>query len=1278
MKKITFSILLFLAMVSGTYSQVQIGEGTNEGQSVPFEPYFIFSYAQSIYLANEINASGSITAIKWYYSGTTALPNSQQLVVYMGHTEKDVYYNSTDFVDPAALIQVYSGGITIPVAGTPGWVTITLDEPFLYNGTSNLVIAVDENKPGPGYDATSDDFHNTATEVARSIWANSDVLNIDSTDPANNFTTNPLLITRAISSFVPNIILGGIQQACANPTALGVDNLTNVSANLKWAVNPDIATYNVEYGESGFQPGSGIATATGVGNPHPISDLIPQTAYQFYVQSSCGSSTSTWSGPYSFSTACDPMTGFSENFDEAATLPECWSKIVDTANPNAYVNVVNNASFSPANHLELYNSGDTAAKLYIVSPSVTTFEDMRLKFRAYGSAGYTLEVGTMTNPSDPASFTIVGTPITLTDSYAEYSRILDGSAGNYVAIRHGLGGTYRTIHVDNMLFEAIPTVVPECATDANVTANENCGNYASLFQWGAVPGADGYRLSIGTTSGGSETLNNADLGNVTSYSFAGNYNTTYYYSLVAYNVIGDAVGCTINSFSTAADGCYCESAPGETFGNGITNVKIGLTDFPIEFVTYSDNTLIDAVDLPQNVTANVQITFETGSPYNAHIWVDFNDNYTFDSDEKVFTGVSASGSPAVLNASFPVPANAALGNHRMRIGTADIYTGQSTPDPCYNSWYGITLDFTVNIIPPPSCLPPTDLSASTVLSDTATLAWSSEATSFSIQYGEGTFSPGEGTVVENITAASYDLSMLSANTAYQFYVQTDCGAGSLSPWAGPYSFTTACGAFGDFEEDFTVDTGVNAPTCWTVLIESTSPSAAVEVDAWSDILQMYNGSDTGANVMLITPILTDLPNGTHRIKFKATTYASNATLIVGTMSDPTDASTFTAVQTVDLPNNGSYSDFSVPFASSANNYVAFKHGLGTASMTLYVDDVVWEAVPQVVPDCIQDVDTTINENCGTFATLFEWEAVENADGYKVSVGTADGGTDLVNSQNIGSATSFNFTGDFDTTYYYTVTPFNEIGDAAGCFGGTFTTAPTGCYCTSMPTSNDGLGITNIQLGEVDFIIGDVFYLNNSGQEAVAFNQNTEANLQITFFTDGNFGNGTSYTYDSHVWIDFNDNYVFEASEKVFTGMSLAASPTTLDASFMVPAGAALGNHRMRIGTADSGQETPNPCYSGGYGVTVDFTVAIEEELSVGNFNSSNFKAYPNPVSDILNLSYTQNITNVAVFNILGQEVLTDNMDATKGQVDMSDLAVGTYLVKVTAGGQTKTIKVLKK
>ena len=87
--------------------------------------------------------------------------------------------------------------------------------------------------------------------------------------------------------------------------------------------------------------------------------------------------------------------------------------------------------------------------------------------------------------------------------------------------------------------------------------------------------------------------------------------------------------------------------------------------------------------------------------------------------------------------------------------------------------------------------------------------------------------------------------------------------------------------------------------------------------------------------------------------------------------------------------------------------------------------------------------------------------------------------------------------------------------------------------------------------------------------------------------------------------------------------------------------------------------------------------AYDPSLAVASFNDGNFKSYPNPVKNVLNLSYDKAITNVAVFNLLGQEVMTKALNSNTSQIDMSHLSNGTYMVKVTADNQVKTIKVVK-
>lgn len=95
--------------------------------------------------------------------------------------------------------------------------------------------------------------------------------------------------------------------------------------------------------------------------------------------------------------------------------------------------------------------------------------------------------------------------------------------------------------------------------------------------------------------------------------------------------------------------------------------------------------------------------------------------------------------------------------------------------------------------------------------------------------------------------------------------------------------------------------------------------------------------------------------------------------------------------------------------------------------------------------------------------------------------------------------------------------------------------------------------------------------------------------------------------------------------------------------------------------------------AGGFAIS-----AYDASLSNGSFDSANFTYYPNPVKNVLNLSYNQEITSVEVFNMVGQKVSSNNLDATLGQVDMSQLPNGVYLVKLaTANNQSKTIRVIK-
>src|SRR5690554_3936063 len=83
-------------------------------------------------------------------------------------------------------------------------------------------------------------------------------------------------------------------------------------------------------------------------------------------------------------------------------------------------------------------------------------------------------------------------------------------------------------------------------------------------------------------------------------------------------------------------------------------------------------------------------------------------------------------------------------------------------------------------------------------------------------------------------------------------------------------------------------------------------------------------------------------------------------------------------------------------------------------------------------------------------------------------------------------------------------------------------------------------------------------------------------------------------------------------------------------------------------------------------------------LSLEDYGLTGFTYFPNPVNNTLSLRGVKDIQNVAVYNMLGQEVLRTAPNTVNSDLDMSGLQSGTYFVKVMIENTTKTIKVIKK
>jgi len=83
-------------------------------------------------------------------------------------------------------------------------------------------------------------------------------------------------------------------------------------------------------------------------------------------------------------------------------------------------------------------------------------------------------------------------------------------------------------------------------------------------------------------------------------------------------------------------------------------------------------------------------------------------------------------------------------------------------------------------------------------------------------------------------------------------------------------------------------------------------------------------------------------------------------------------------------------------------------------------------------------------------------------------------------------------------------------------------------------------------------------------------------------------------------------------------------------------------------------------------------------LSNQDFDMSQFSYYPNPVNDVLNLSYYQDMNSVKVYNMIGQELMTKQVNANTAQIDLSNFVNGAYFIQVTTGSAMKTVRIIKR
>lgn len=239
---------------------------------------------------------------------------------------------------------------------------------------------------------------------------------------------------------------------------------------------------------------------------------------------------------------------------------------------------------------------------------------------------------------------------------------------------------------------------------------------------------------------------------------------------------------------------------------------------------------------------------------------------------------------------------------------------------------------------------------------------------------------------------------------------------------------------------------------------------------------------------------------------------------------------------------------------------------------------------------------------------------------------------------------------------------------------------TYCYCVPIPSNcggPSGLQINNVYLeGETvtldnDSTGGGSCYEDYTLKFAPDLNPGEDYTLSVTA------DNATLNEDKMIAWIDFNGNKSFE-TEEIVLDFTYGMDTHTVIGNFTVPAETPPGDYRMRIrvGWLFS---TLGPCNGIGWGETEDYVVTVREIVGVEENEKSQFTYFPNPVTEILTLTATQDIVSVSAYNLLGQKVLNNKMVSSDGNVDVSSLEAGIFIFQVTFdGGRVENFKVVKR
>jgi hypothetical protein len=653
----------------------------------------------------------------------------------------------------------------------------------------------------------------------------------------------------------------------AMPTALGSSAVTSTTATISWtAAAPAPANGYHYYVSTSATAPTGVTTPTGSTAAGVVTanltGLTANTTYYYWVRSNCnGTDFSNWAGSGTFNTPCAAATipffeGFESGYVHNTAVAGCWGQQSVTGAAvwmaNDILTDYNRAprSGSWSAFLQWSNDDWLFYPLQLTGGVNYTFEVYaRQDGATAGNSNITLSYGTTATAAGMTNTVLAANGIVNGNYQLKSGTFTPSSSGVYfIGIKGWMNGTPYYISIDDISVYETPTcaAMPSALNSSAVTAA------TATISWTAASPApgNGYHYYVSTsatapTSGTTPTGSTA--AGVTTANLTSLTAQTHYYYWVRSNCNGTDFSNWAGSGTFYTGHClpvgntnYFLTNVVTTGGN--TNISNATGASPGGYIDYSGS--ISCSNYEGNGTG-ITLTPSSGTNY-FYCWIDWNNDLDFnDAGETIF---ATTGFTSSWTSTINIPPGTSLGNKRMRV--ANSWSGTITS--CGPSNNGEYEDYTFTVIVAPACAQqPSGLNHSALTNTTATISWTAASPApgngYHYYVSTSATAPTGATTPTGSTAAGVttaNLTGLTTNTAYYYWVRSNCNGTDFSNWAGSGTFYTGyCLPIGNTNYFLTnvVTTGGN-----TNISNATGASPGGYIDYSGSIsCSNYEGNGTG-------------------------------------------------------------------------------------------------------------------------------------------------------------------------------------------------------------------------------------------------------------------------------------------------------------------------------------------------------------------------------------------------------------------------------------------------